>query len=101
MMHTDAAGGAVFMRPMTTYQRQAVVAPRVHGTPLKLFVSALESGITAETLLGKLVKDSGIEQFRNPPAGHASPIQFPLPLDASAPASAPRAVDVAQAAAAL
>src|SRR5436309_1865677 len=84
-----------------TYQRQPVVAPRVHGTPLRLFVSALESGITAETLLAKLVRDSGIERFRTTSAGHASPIQIPLPLDASAPAQAPRAVDEAQSAAAL
>ncbi|MBK7864971.1 MAG: amidase [Archangiaceae bacterium] len=86
---------------MTSYQRQAVVAPRVSGAPLKLFVSALESGITADTLLARLVRDSGIEQFRLTPAGHASPIQFPLPLDASAPEKGPRAAEVAAAAAAL
>ena len=92
------------MPPMTTpqaYTRQKVVAPRVSGTPLKLFVSALESGITAETLLARLVKDSGIEKFRATSPGHASPIQVPLPLDASAPSVAPKAVDLAAQAAAL
>ena len=84
-----------------SYTRQQVVAPRVSGAPLRLFVSALENGLTSETLLAKLVKDSGIEQFRATPAGHASPIQVPLPLDASAPQVAPKAVDVAASAAAL
>lgn len=93
-----------FMPPMTTsqaYTRAPVVAPRVSGTPLKLFVSALESGITADTLLAKLVKDSGIEKFRDTPAGHASPIQVPLPLDATAPREAEKATEVAARAAAL
>lgn len=84
-----------------TYMRAPVVAPRVSGTPLKLFVSALENGLTAETLLAKLVKDSGIDKFRATSAGHASPIQVPLPLDASAPAVAQKPAEVAAAAAAL
>src|SRR4051794_14622529 len=84
-----------------TYNRQPVVAPRLGGAPLKLFVSALESGLTSETLLAKLVKDSGIERFRVTPADHASPIQVPLPLDASAPAVAQKPTEVAAQAAGL
>ncbi|MBL8951680.1 MAG: amidase [Myxococcaceae bacterium] len=89
---------------MTTpqgYQRQSVVAPRISGAPLKLFVSALESGLTSDTVLAKLVRDSGIEHFRSASAGHASPIQVPLPLDASAPAKQHEKTEVAAGAAAL
>jgi len=91
------------MPPMTTtrYERQSVVAPRVSGAPLKLFVSALENGVTGDTVLSKLVKDSGIERFRSTSAGHASPIQIPLPLDAAAPATQPKQTEVAAGAAAL
>jgi Asp-tRNA(Asn)/Glu-tRNA(Gln) amidotransferase A subunit family amidase len=78
-----------------------VNAPRLSGAPLKLVVSALESGFTADPFLAKLVKDSGIEQFRATPAGHASPIQVPLPLDASAPPAAPAVADLAACAAGL
>jgi Asp-tRNA(Asn)/Glu-tRNA(Gln) amidotransferase A subunit family amidase len=83
------------------YERQPVVAPRVSGAPLKIFVNALENALTGETVLGKLVKDSGIERFRATPAPGASPIQIPLPLDAAAPAQAAPAPEVAAEAAAL
>ena len=68
------------------YQRASVVAPRISGTALRLFVSAVESAARGP-ILDKLVKDSGLEAFRLASPGHASPIQVPLPLDASAPAT--------------
>jgi Asp-tRNA(Asn)/Glu-tRNA(Gln) amidotransferase A subunit family amidase len=61
-----------------TYQRTPVKAPRVSGLTLKAFVNTLESGI-GSVLLDKLVKDSGIEQWRHLSAGDAPPIQHPLP----------------------
>src|SRR4051794_28198701 len=83
------------------YQRPPVAAPRVSGTPLKLFVSALENNLTSESVLTRLVKDSGIERFRDTPATGASPLQLPLPLDASAPAAAQPSIELANEAAAL
>jgi Asp-tRNA(Asn)/Glu-tRNA(Gln) amidotransferase A subunit family amidase len=82
------------------YERQPVAAPRVSGAPLKLFVSALENGLTSDSLIAKLVKDSGIERFRETPV-EASPIQEPLPLDATAPTTAQDGAALANEAAAL
>jgi Asp-tRNA(Asn)/Glu-tRNA(Gln) amidotransferase A subunit family amidase len=61
------------------YTRDPVKAPRVAGVALRAFVSALESAV-GPTILHKLVTDSGIGRFRETSAGHASPIQVPLPL---------------------
>jgi Asp-tRNA(Asn)/Glu-tRNA(Gln) amidotransferase A subunit family amidase len=61
------------------YTRAKVKAPRLSGAPLKAFVRALESA-AGPLILGKLVKDSGIDRFRTSDAGDASPIQVPLPL---------------------
>ena len=72
---------------MATYSRRPVAAPRVSGVALRAFVSALESGALGPTLLGKVTKDSGLDDFRQTPALHSSPIQVPLPLDLKAPAS--------------
>jgi Asp-tRNA(Asn)/Glu-tRNA(Gln) amidotransferase A subunit family amidase len=70
-----------------TYLRNPVKAPRVSGVALKAFVNTLESGI-GSVLLDKLVRDSGIEQWRELPAGDAPPIQYPLPH--GAPATEPQ-----------
>jgi Asp-tRNA(Asn)/Glu-tRNA(Gln) amidotransferase A subunit family amidase len=70
-----------------TYQRNPVKAPRVSGVALKAFVNTLESGI-GSVLLDKLVRDSGIEQWRELSAGDAPPVQYPLPH--GAPASEPQ-----------
>jgi Asp-tRNA(Asn)/Glu-tRNA(Gln) amidotransferase A subunit family amidase len=83
------------------YERPPVTAPRVSGAPLKLFVSALENNLTSDSVLGKLTKDSGIDRFRETPAPGASPLQLPLPPDASAPASARPPLELANEAAAL
>ncbi len=72
---------------MPAYTRRPVAAPRVSGLALRAFVSALESSALGPTLLAKVLRDSGLDDFRNTPAPHSSPIQVPLPLDANAPAS--------------
>ncbi len=72
---------------MPAYTRRPVVAPRVSGIALRAFVSALESGALGSTLLGKVTRDSGLDDFRKTPAPHGSPLQVPLPLDISAPRS--------------
>jgi Asp-tRNA(Asn)/Glu-tRNA(Gln) amidotransferase A subunit family amidase len=61
-----------------TYQRNPVKAPRVSGLALKALVNTLESGI-GSVLLDKLVRDSGIEHWRDLSAGDAPPLQHPLP----------------------
>ncbi len=61
-----------------SYHRDDVKAPRVAGFALKAFVGALESGV-GPVLLDKLVKDSGIERWRELLAGDAPPVQHPLP----------------------
>ena len=70
---------------MATYIRRPVAAPRVSGVALRAFVSALESGALGPTLLGKVTRDSGLDDFRVTPAPHSSPIQVPLPLDPHEP----------------
>ncbi|HEX8705623.1 MAG TPA: amidase [Myxococcaceae bacterium] len=70
-----------------TYQRNPVKAPRVSGLALRAFVNTLESGI-GSVMLDKLVKDSGIERWRELSAGDAPPIQYPLPQ--GAPAAEPQ-----------
>lgn len=72
---------------MATYTRRPVEVPRVSGVALRAFVSALESGALGPTLLAKVTRDSGLDDFRRTPAPGASPIQVPLPLDANAPAA--------------
>jgi Asp-tRNA(Asn)/Glu-tRNA(Gln) amidotransferase A subunit family amidase len=67
-----------------TYQRNPVKAPRVSGMALKAFVNTLESGV-GSVVLEKLVRDSGIESWRELSAGDAPPMQFPLPHGAPAP----------------
>jgi Asp-tRNA(Asn)/Glu-tRNA(Gln) amidotransferase A subunit family amidase len=62
-----------------TYQRNPVKAPRVSGLALKALVNTLESGGIGAVMLEKLVRDSGIDQWRALSAGDAPPIQFPLP----------------------
>lgn len=74
-----------------SYSRRPVVAPRVSGVALRAFVSALESGALGSTLLGKVTRDSGLDDFRATPAPHSSPIAVPLPLEAGAPPSRPGA----------
>ncbi|MBZ4420108.1 amidase [Myxococcus sp. RHSTA-1-4] len=70
-----------------TYQRNPVKAPRVSGMALKAFVNALESGV-GSVMLEKLVRDSGIEHWRELPAGDAPPVQLPFPH--GAPAAEPQ-----------
>lgn len=65
-----------------SYHRDDVKAPRVSGIALKAFVSALESGV-GPVLLEKLVKDSGIERWRETKV-EAPPLQCPLPHPAHA-----------------
>ncbi|HLL02050.1 MAG TPA: amidase [Myxococcaceae bacterium] len=67
-----------------TYQRNPVKAPRVSGLALKALVNTLESGGIGAMMLEKLVRDSGIDQWRALSAGDAPPIQFPLPHGAAA-----------------
>jgi Asp-tRNA(Asn)/Glu-tRNA(Gln) amidotransferase A subunit family amidase len=54
------------------------------GLPFKAFVGALESP-AGGALLGKILTDSGFQRFRETPAGHASPIQVPLPWPEPSP----------------
>lgn len=61
-----------------SYHRNDVKAPRVSGFALKAFVSALESRV-GPALLEKLVKDSGIQEWRELSPGEAPPVQCPLP----------------------
>ena len=65
-----------------SYHRDDVKAPRVTGLALKAFVGALESGV-GRVLLDKLVKDSGIDTWREKSAGDAPPLQCPLPHPAA------------------
>nr|WP_244239147.1 amidase [Corallococcus carmarthensis] len=46
---------------------------------LKAMVNTLERGGVGPALVEKLMRDSGIEQWRELPAGDAPPIQYPLP----------------------
>ena len=66
-----------------SYHRDDVKAPRVAGIALKAFVSALESP-AGPVLLEKLVKDSGIQAWRELSPGDAPPLQCPLPHPAAA-----------------
>lgn len=61
-----------------TYRRTPVKAPRVSGLALKALVNTLESGVGA-VMLDKLVRDSGIEHWRERSPGDAPPLQYPLP----------------------
>lgn len=76
-----------------SYHRDDVKAPRVAGLALKAFVGALESGV-GPVLLEKLVKDSGIDRWRELSAGDAPPLQHPLPHPA-APAESHTSVEQA------
>lgn len=80
-----------------SYHRDDVKAPRVAGFALKAFVSALESA-AGPVLLEKLVKDSGIQAWRELSAGDAPPVQCPLPHP---PAAAEQQTAVEQAARAI
>ncbi len=80
-----------------SYHRDDVRAPRVAGLALKAFVRALESGV-GPVLLEKLVKDSGIDAWRNLSSGDAPPVQCPLPHP---PAPADRQTPIEQAARAV
>ena len=64
-----------------SYLRDDVKAPRVSGLALKAFVAALESGV-GPVLLDKLVKDSGIDRWRELGVD-APPLQCPLPHPAA------------------
>lgn len=64
------------------YRRDDVKAPKMSGLALKAFVAALESGI-GPILLEKLVKDSGIDRWREQSAGDAPAVQYPLPHPAT------------------
>lgn len=64
---------------VSKYERAPVNAPKLSGTPLRAFVSALE-GPLGGPLANKLLRDSGIERFRRTPAGHAPPFPPPLPV---------------------
>lgn len=68
----------VFNGPMTTYSRQPVAAPVVSGAALKAFVGALETPGLGAALLGKIMRDSGLDAFRAADPGDASPVQVPL-----------------------
>ncbi|KFE66152.1 amidase [Hyalangium minutum] len=70
-----------------TYQRNPVKAPRVSGLALKALVNTMESSLGA-VVLDKLVKDSGIERWRELSPGDAPPLQHPLPH--GAPAAEPQ-----------
>ncbi len=72
---------------MAPYTRRPVTAPRVSGVALRAFVTALESGALGSTLLAKVTRDSGLDDFRQTPARDASVIAVPLPLDPDAPAA--------------
>lgn len=76
-----------------SYHRDDVKAPRVAGLALKAFVGALESSV-GPVLLDKLVKDSGIDAWREKSAGEAPPVQCPLPHPAS-PGEKQSAVELA------
>ncbi|MFZ5467829.1 MAG: amidase [Myxococcota bacterium] len=80
---------------MSSYQRDPVNAPRLRGTPLKLFVETLESPL-GRAVLGKITHDSGLGRFRDTPA-NGNPLQEPLPHPASLPSKASSAVELANA----
>ncbi len=82
-----------------TYQRTPVKAPRVSGLTLKAFVNTLESGI-GPVMLDKLVRDSGIERWRELSPGDAPPIQYPLPHGSPAAEAQPPQEQAARAIAA-
>ncbi|NOJ95597.1 amidase [Corallococcus coralloides] len=62
-----------------TYRRAPVKAPRLSGMALKAMVNTLERGAVGPALVEKMMRDSGIEQWRELSAGDAPPIQYPLP----------------------
>ncbi|MGE6756858.1 amidase [Corallococcus interemptor] len=67
-----------------TYRRAPVKAPRLSGMALKAMVNTLERGGVGPALVEKLMRDSGIEAWRELSAGDAPPIQYPLPPGAPA-----------------
>lgn len=79
-----------------SYRREEVKAPRVSGLALKAFVAALESPV-GSVLLDTLVKDSGIERWRETSPGDAPPLQHPLPHPASSGAAGPAFAQAASA----
>lgn len=79
-----------------SYRREEVKAPRVSGVALKAFVAALESPV-GSVLLDKLVRDSGIERWRETSPGDAPPLQHPLPHPASSGAPGPAFAQAASA----
>ncbi|RKH47280.1 amidase [Corallococcus sp. AB050B] len=67
-----------------TYRRAPVKAPRLSGMALKAMVNTLERGGVGPALVEKLMRDSGIEAWRELSADDAPPIQYPLPPGAPA-----------------
>lgn len=61
------------------YRRDPITAPRLSGTPLRVFVEALESPVVGARLIQKLTHDSGLERFRQTSAHGAPPLSHPLP----------------------
>ncbi|RKH65880.1 amidase [Corallococcus llansteffanensis] len=61
------------------YQRPPVKAPRLSGVALKALVNTLERGGVGPVLVEKLMRDSGIDSWRELSAGEAPPLQYPLP----------------------
>ena len=82
-----------------TYQRNPVKAPRLSGLALKALVNTMESGL-GSVVLDKLVKDSGIDAWRELSPGDAPPLQCPLPPGAPAAEPQPASEQAARAIAA-
>ncbi|MGA9524167.1 MAG: amidase [Myxococcaceae bacterium] len=81
-----------------TYKRDPVSAPRLSGTPLRLFVETLETPLGA-AVLGKIARDSGLDRFRETNADGAPPTQVTLPNRAPLPEHRPGSLELAELAA--
>jgi Asp-tRNA(Asn)/Glu-tRNA(Gln) amidotransferase A subunit family amidase len=64
---------------MADYQKDSIKAPKLAGWKLRTMVKTLEGSTLGPSLIRKICNDSGIARWREVSAGHASPIQLPLP----------------------
>lgn len=82
------------LAPVSPYERAPVNAPKLSGTPLRTFAATLESPLGGP-LANKLLRDSGIERFRQTPV-EAPPSQAALPVPAPVEGGVPEAGALAE-----
>lgn len=84
-----AAPPAILYRPLVpTYDLASVELPLLTGTPLSLFASVLESAALRPLLMGRLLRDAGVEKVRGLVL-EREPTSVPLSRDHSAAGATP------------